>query len=153
LTLASDIFVASSQGLDGFALNVGRDFWQKNRVADAYEAAYRSGINFKLFMSFDMASLPCASAGDADVLKDYISTYAYHQNSMRYNGNMLVSTFAGENCRFEMPSLDQGWTYAVKSGPQIHFVPSFFIEPFGLKDVMDGAFNVSCQYYPHDSRC
>ena len=39
-------------GIDGFALNVGINDWEPQRVADAYTAA--SGTSFKLFLSFDM---------------------------------------------------------------------------------------------------
>jgi Glycosyl hydrolase family 71 len=39
---------------DAFALNVGREDWQRARVADAYAAALQLQTNFKLFLSFDM---------------------------------------------------------------------------------------------------
>lgn len=39
---------------DGFALNVGRDSWQSDRVQDAYTAAQSLGSSFKLFLSLDM---------------------------------------------------------------------------------------------------
>jgi glucan endo-1,3-alpha-glucosidase len=39
---------------DAFALNVGREDWQKARVADAYVAALQLQTDFKLFLSFDM---------------------------------------------------------------------------------------------------
>ena len=37
---------------DAFALNVGREDWQKTRVADAYAAALQLQTDFKLFLSF-----------------------------------------------------------------------------------------------------
>ena len=55
LTHHSDISLALSHGIDGFALNIGSDDWQEARVADAYNAA--RGTKFKLFISFDMAYL------------------------------------------------------------------------------------------------
>jgi len=39
---------------DAFALNVGREDWQKARVGDAYAAALQLQTDFKLFLSFDM---------------------------------------------------------------------------------------------------
>jgi len=39
---------------DGFALNVGLEDWQVDRVHDCYAAAQSTGQPFKLFISFDM---------------------------------------------------------------------------------------------------
>ena len=39
---------------DAFALNVGREDWQKARVADCYATARQLQTDFKLFLSFDM---------------------------------------------------------------------------------------------------
>ena len=39
---------------DGFALNVGLEDWQVDRVQDCYNAAQSTGLPFKLFISFDM---------------------------------------------------------------------------------------------------
>ena len=39
---------------DAFALNVGHEDWQRERVADAYAAALQLQTDFKLFLSFDM---------------------------------------------------------------------------------------------------
>ena len=39
---------------DAFALNVGREDWQRLRVIDGYEAALQLHTGFKLFLSFDM---------------------------------------------------------------------------------------------------
>jgi len=39
---------------DAFALNVGREDWQKARVIDGYAAALQLQTGFKLFLSFDM---------------------------------------------------------------------------------------------------
>jgi hypothetical protein len=46
-----DFSVTSS---DGFALNVGLEDWQVDRVHDCYNAAQSTGLPFKLFISFDM---------------------------------------------------------------------------------------------------
>ncbi|KAJ7078488.1 glycoside hydrolase family 71 protein [Mycena epipterygia] len=139
-----DIVLAMSKGIDAFALNVGIDPWQLSRVADAYAAANNQGSSFKLFLSFDMGSLRCASTGDADILRKYISTYQGHPNQFMYNGRPFVSTFAGESCMFGQGSLNDGWNFALKkSQPAIFFVPSFFVDPaiFPSLTVMDGDFN------------
>ena len=39
---------------DGFALNVGLEDWQVDRVCDCYNAAQSIDLPFKLFISFDM---------------------------------------------------------------------------------------------------
>ena len=39
---------------DGFALNVGLEDWQVDRVHDCYNAAQGTGLPFSLFISFDM---------------------------------------------------------------------------------------------------
>lgn len=49
-TWASDIEQAAAAGIDGFALNMGRDDWQPDRVATAYAAAKAFGSNFQLFL-------------------------------------------------------------------------------------------------------
>ena len=92
-----------------------------------------------------MSSLPCAAATDAATLQTYISTYAKHPNQFIYNGRPFVSTFAGESCTFGQGNLNDAWLAAVKTGPAIHFVPSFFVDPatFPSLTVMDGAFAVS----------
>ncbi|KII86874.1 glycoside hydrolase family 71 protein [Plicaturopsis crispa FD-325 SS-3] len=147
---AADIALAHSSGIDAFALNVERDDWQPARVADAYQAASQSGTDFKLFMSFDMSSLPCASADDAQTLRTYITTYATHPNQFKYGGSVFASTFAGESCTFGQSSVPQGWSSQFTKHPElsgqnaVHFVPSFFVDPATFNtfaDVMDGDFN------------
>ena len=60
-TWLSNIQAAMAGGIDGFALNVGIDGWQPQRVADAYAAA--SGTSFKLFLSLDMTYVPVSTVG------------------------------------------------------------------------------------------
>ncbi|KAF5381673.1 hypothetical protein D9615_005563 [Tricholomella constricta] len=139
---------ASSKGIDAFALNVGRDSWQPARVADAFTAAVNSKTNFKLFLSFDMSSLPCAAAADAITLRNYLTTYRAHPHQMMYppgSSRLLASTFAGEACRFGQGTLQAAWHYALRGDlrlPGVHFVPSFFMDPaaFGGLQTIDGSF-------------
>lgn len=46
-TWMKDIRLASASGIDGFALNLGPDYWQPDRIRDAYNAAAASGTGFK----------------------------------------------------------------------------------------------------------
>ncbi|KAJ7137494.1 glycoside hydrolase family 71 protein [Mycena crocata] len=140
---ASDIALASSKGLDGFILNLGSDSWQPDQVAAAFTAAQGAGSTFRIGFSFDMTVMPCAASDDAALLQKYITTYNSHPNVMQFNGKMLISTFSGDKCTFGQSSADAGWASAVKSGPPVHFIPSFFVEPatFSTYQSADGAFN------------
>ncbi|TFY51951.1 hypothetical protein EVG20_g10768, partial [Dentipellis fragilis] len=140
-----DMVLAANHGIDAFALNFGRDEWQRQRLDDAYAAAlelshgpwdivdsttYSSPspsnsssnatapdthvqsctpgpIPFKLFLSLDMSSLPCASDADAAVLQALVERYAAHPAQLLYNGTgagtemgrAVLSTFAGARAR------------------------------------------------------
>ncbi|CCA70334.1 related to glycoside hydrolase family 71 protein-Laccaria bicolor [Serendipita indica DSM 11827] len=109
---------------DGFALNVGRDDWQPSRVTDAYAAA--KGTNFKLFLSLDMSSLPCASAADIKALQ---------------NWTHLFRTFAGEGCTYG-GNYQSTWS-AFKNGLNVHFAPALFIDIANYQSLswLDGAFS------------
>ncbi|KAF8608383.1 glycoside hydrolase [Ceratobasidium sp. AG-I] len=146
-TWLADVKLASANGIDAFALNVGSDDWQRDRVADAFDAARDSGTGFKMFMSFDMAVNPCASPTDAAPLREYITTYASHPSQFRFNGKIFASTFAGETCTFGARSTEQGWKEQfadqLVGENATTFVPSFFMDPVRFKSfqAMDGAFN------------
>jgi glucan endo-1,3-alpha-glucosidase len=116
------------------------------QVSNAYAAASSMGTTFKLFLSFDMTSLPCAVAADSQLIRMYITTYAAHPNQLLYKGKVFISTFAGQTCMFGTDSVNQGWINTVKTGlvPSTYFVPSFFVDPatFSSYSVLDGAFGV-----------
>uniref|UniRef100_A0A914Y579 Glycoside hydrolase family 71 protein n=1 Tax=Panagrolaimus superbus TaxID=310955 RepID=A0A914Y579_9BILA len=81
---------AKFAGIDGFALNVGIDDWQPDRVQKAVSAA--EAIGFKIFISFDMTSL----GFDASHLNRF--TFAASSSAYeRIGGRPLFSTFVGEN--------------------------------------------------------
>ncbi|KAG6376987.1 glycoside hydrolase family 71 protein [Boletus reticuloceps] len=145
---SSDIHLAYQNGIDGFALNVGRDSWQPQQVANAFQAAQQSGTGFKLFLSFDMTSLPCDSASDAATLRNYITTYASHPNHLIYNGRVFASTFSGESCHFGQGSVQSGWStqflQQLSGENAVYFVPSFFVDTSafqGFDGVINGMFN------------
>ncbi|KAG9313201.1 glycoside hydrolase family 71 protein [Chiua virens] len=116
----SDICLAHQSGIDGFALNVGKDPWQPQQVANAYQAAQQSGTGFKLFLSFDMTSLPCNNADDADALRAYIATTQLNRGGT----TQFLQQLSGKNA--------------------VYFVPSFFVDTKDfqtLRGVIDGLFN------------
>lgn len=50
-----DMTLAKSYGIDGFALNIGKDPYTDAQLALAYQAA--QGLGFKVFISFDVSSV------------------------------------------------------------------------------------------------
>ncbi|KAH0831955.1 glycoside hydrolase family 71 protein [Lanmaoa asiatica] len=144
----SDILLAHQSGIDGFALNVGSDSWQPQQVANAYQAALQSGTGFRLFLSFDMTSLPCGSVSDAATLRNYITTYASHPNQLIYNGRVFASTFSGESCKFGQGSVHSGWLIEflqqLSGNNAVYFLPSFFVDTSAFQSfsgVINGMFN------------
>ena len=100
-----------------------------------------------------MGSLPCDCASHADLLQEYISTYRTHPNQQMINGKVLISTFAGSQCLFEQNTVDEGWTFAIKSGANangVFFIPAWSIDPatFPQYTVLDGAFAVRTRLSP-----
>ncbi|KAI0080382.1 glycoside hydrolase family 71 protein [Panus rudis PR-1116 ss-1] len=142
---ADDISLASSKGIDAFALNVGRDGWETDQVANAYAAAKSLNTTFQLFLSLDMTSLPCGASGDASGIRQYIETYANHSNQFTYNNSVFLSTFSGESCSFGTNNANDGWTQVLRANmtTNVWFVPAFFVDPasFSNYTVLDGAFN------------
>ncbi|KAJ7125232.1 glycoside hydrolase family 71 protein [Mycena epipterygia] len=142
----ADIADASANNIDGFALNVGKEDWQQDRVAMCFEAASRSSVAFALFLSFDMSSVPSASPDDVNLLRKYMKAFGVHPRMFRYEGKVLVSTFAGEGSTFGQSGLNEAWKFA-KDAMQdvipIHFIPAFFIDParYPAISTLDGAFN------------
>ncbi len=136
--------MAQSKGIDAFALDLGRDAWEPAKVADAYKAAI--GTPFKLFLMFDMASLPCDKDEDKHFIRRLITDYYEHSNQLRYKDLPVVATFGGQSCRFGTGHMDDGWNNVMKKDLRpVHFIPAFFIEPpiyEGLK-CNDGAFSAS----------
>lgn len=139
----ADINQAKAAGLDGFALNMGRDPWQPQSVAWAYAAAQQAG-GFKLFFSFDMTSFGCANDNDANTIANLIKKYATHPAQAYYQNRVLVSTFAGENCNFGKGNVQAGWSVVKsKSGVNYFFIPSTFMTPANIQSQQwfDGQMN------------
>lgn len=143
-----DILAAQGYGIDGFALNLGSDEWQPDRIADAYAAAAAIAANdtdkppFKLFLSFDMTCL-----SDPELINTYIRQYHGHLCQFVFEGKDFVSTFSGEYVTFGQPTANDGWQVMVKDvlaaeGIFIYFVPQWSAFPpagvFESQPVIDG---------------
>lgn len=144
---ATDIQLAKAASIDGFALNIGSDWWQPFRVNDAYAAAEAAG-DFTMFLSLDMTSLSCSSYTDGIALASLVKAHAYSPAQAMWNGKVLISTFSGEHCYFGQGSVAEGWTNVFRallesSGIDIFFVPSVFSDPssFAYDNWMDGELN------------
>lgn len=142
---ATDIRLAKAAGIDGFALNVGTEQWQRDQAAVAYSVA--AGTGFKLFLSLDMTSLGCWNQNDANNLVSYTSQFARSEAQALHNGKVLVSTFSGSDCNFGVGG-SNGWqTQFVdvlrSQGVNIFFVPSIFsdVSTFSSNTWMDGELN------------
>jgi glucan endo-1,3-alpha-glucosidase len=144
---ASDIAEAYAAGIDGFALNMGSDSWQPDRINDAYTAATSFGNGFKLFLSLDMTVLSCGSSSDAANLVSLVQSHASSSAQAMHNGQVLVSTFAGSDCTFGTGSNNAWQTLFVNAltndGVDIFFVPSVFsdVSTFSSDTWMDGELN------------
>jgi len=141
----TDIRAAQAAGIDGFALNVGTEQWQRDQSAVAYAAA--EGTGFKMFLSLDMTSLGCWSQADANNLVSYTSQFAKSEAQAHHNGKVLVSTFSGSDCNFGVGG-SQGWQSQYvdvlkNQGVNIFFVPSIFsdVSTFSSNTWMDGELN------------
>jgi len=108
----SDIQQLQAKGVDALALNVGFDYWQRDQVASAYNAAQALGTGFKLFISYDFTALPC----DVGSVVDWVNRYAGHPNQFRVDGRPLISSFLGE-------CLGNGGWAAVKSQTGGYLMP------------------------------
>ncbi|KAJ7655358.1 glycoside hydrolase family 71 protein [Mycena rosella] len=142
---AADIEEASANDIDGFALNVGKEPWQQDRVATCFAAAARASAPFALFLSFDMSSIPSASPGDVELLRSYLAAFGSHPRMFRYRGKVLVSTFAGEGSTFGRGARD-AWAFAkdaMQDVVPIYFVPALFVDPTRYPEIpaLDGVFN------------
>lgn len=140
------MILAASKGIDGFALNLGNDPWQLERMADAYAVARSLNSRFTLFPSFDMGSIPCHTEADGDLLRSIVMQYHDHPNQLAFKGAPVVSTFGGQRCFFGQKDVNRGWHRVLKTDlPPVHYVASFFMDPaiYGSMSSLDGAFSVS----------
>ncbi|KIK69895.1 glycoside hydrolase family 71 protein [Collybiopsis luxurians FD-317 M1] len=137
---AADIAAAKAIGIDGFALNTAVDDYEVSKYPDAFAAA--EAADFQMFISFDMTY----NWAEADMVS-LVQTYASSPSYYKWNGNPLVSTFAGD-------AQDNNFWASFKSdlanaGIEISLAPAFidFRDPssatsmFSTYTSIDGFFN------------
>lgn len=97
----TDITAAQQIGIDGFALNWTPPdcsspslHWTANRIADAYTAA--AEMDFKMMMSFDMSYSVCNTYWNVTYMAQMISQFASSSAALRWNTNIVVSTYGGD---------------------------------------------------------
>ncbi|KZP29428.1 glycoside hydrolase family 71 protein [Athelia psychrophila] len=87
----NDMKLAQAIGIDGFALNIGKDSYNAQQLGYAYAAA--QALNFKVFLSFDFGYW---GSGDTATIASYINTYGVLPAQFIYNNEIFVSTFVGD---------------------------------------------------------
>lgn len=121
-----DFLLASSNGIDGFILNIGRESWEPDRIATAFNTVRE--LNFKLCISFDMTSLSGSQSSDFLPFRKYVQSYGIHPNYARVDGKPLVTTFSGEHSTFGTRNPTEGWKYVLAQLPPVcgifHFNPN-----------------------------
>lgn len=106
----SDMQLAKSKGIDGFALNIGVDSYSQEQLDLAYQAG--ASVGFDLFISFDFNWYTIANvSGVANMLKRYKDQSA----QFRVDNKPFVSTFIGDG--FDWSSV------ATEVGEELYAVP------------------------------
>ncbi|KAK4544089.1 hypothetical protein LTR36_004587 [Oleoguttula mirabilis] len=96
----TDMTSAQQVGIDGFSLNwIPPDCdtglsWMTDRIDDAFTAAESMG--FSLIYSFDMSYSDCAVFWNTTFMAGMINNYAGSSAAYRWNSNLLVSTYGGD---------------------------------------------------------
>ncbi|KAH7104525.1 glycoside hydrolase family 71 protein [Auriculariales sp. MPI-PUGE-AT-0066] len=88
-----DMRLAQETGLDAFALNIGKDSYNKQQLAYAYAAAEATG--FKVFLSFDFVYW-ANTADDIDTIGSYLRTFADRSGQLKVGDASVVTTFFGD---------------------------------------------------------
>jgi len=123
-----DIASAQQIGIDGFALNwippdcVGGLGWTVDRIADAFTAAEATG--FKLIYSFDMSYSTCNVYWNQTFMGDMISKYSGSSATYRWNNNILVSTYGGDQVTEYGNEFFQGLKNNLQGSNAITLVPA-----------------------------
>ncbi|KAI0600987.1 glycoside hydrolase family 71 protein [Biscogniauxia sp. FL1348] len=132
-----DISEAQSAGIDGFALNIGRDdSYTDTQLQLAYDAASSVGGGFSVFLSFDMAD--STKPWDVDRVSSLVNQYKSAGSQFKVNGLPVVSTFEG-------PTWSDNWASVRSATGGIFLVPdwsSLGADGVGGRlSIIDGAFN------------
>jgi glucan endo-1,3-alpha-glucosidase len=76
-------------------------------VSNLYLAARSTLGSTQLFLV--LSSIPGGSEADSEFLRQYLELVGHHPNQFSYQGRVLVSTFAGDQCTFGQTSPARGW--------------------------------------------
>ncbi|KZV79724.1 glycoside hydrolase [Exidia glandulosa HHB12029] len=94
----NDILLAKNMGIDAFALNIGKDYWNDQQLGLAYSMAAQLG--FKLFISFDFSYW---NNGDVGAIASYMQRYGTLPAQLKVSADgsgpgdrIFVSTFVGD---------------------------------------------------------
>ena len=126
----TDMAAAQQIGIDGFSLNwIPPDCnspslgWQVKRIDDAYHAA--ESVGFKLMFSFDMSYSVCNTYWNTTFMQTMITKYAASSAQLRWNTNIMVSTYGGDTVEEYGNSFFQSLKDSLKSaGNPITLVPA-----------------------------
>ncbi|KAK4498960.1 hypothetical protein PRZ48_009471 [Zasmidium cellare] len=125
----TDIAAAQQVGIDGFALNwippncQGDESWAVDRIDDAFHAA--EDLGFKLMYSFDMSYTECDVYWNQTFMQDMIVKYAGSSATYRWNSNIVVSTYGGDQVDDQYGDMFfQGLKDRMKSSNAITLVPA-----------------------------
>jgi glucan endo-1,3-alpha-glucosidase len=123
-----DIAAAQQIGIDGFALNWHAPDcspnmqWTIARIDDAFNVAQQKG--FKLMYSFDMSHSVCNTFWNQTFMQHMINKYAGNSATFRWNNNILVSTYGGDQVAQYGNDFFQGLKNAMKSTNTITLAPA-----------------------------
>ncbi|KLT44489.1 hypothetical protein CC85DRAFT_270841 [Cutaneotrichosporon oleaginosum] len=98
-----EMTIAKSKGIDGFALNIGKDPYNNPQLTNAYSAA--QAVGFKVFISVDFNWYNAGETNEVGAqLKPYIGLPAQYM----VDGQPLVSSFAGHDFDWKAASAAVG---------------------------------------------
>ncbi|KAJ7289549.1 glycoside hydrolase family 71 protein [Mycena rebaudengoi] len=101
----ADMNLAKAIGIDGFALNIGKDTYNDQQLGFAYAAA--ANVGFKVFISFDFSYW---TSSDVSTMATYMQTYATQTGQFIYNNAAFVSSFVGDGYPYRTLESQSGVT-------------------------------------------
>ncbi|EIW78824.1 glycoside hydrolase family 71 protein [Coniophora puteana RWD-64-598 SS2] len=123
----ADMKLAQSIGIDGFALNIGKDGYNDQQLGYAYDAA--AALNFSVFISFDFHYW---TNDDVAAIAQNLTAYSAKPAQFKVGEAAFVSSFVGDG-------YDWGST-ATQAGIQLYACPNWQSGSFA------GASGVSCGF-------
>jgi glucan endo-1,3-alpha-glucosidase len=125
---SKDIAAAQQIGIDGFALNwhapdCSPDMqWTIARIDDAFKIARKKG--FKLMHSFDMSHAVCDTFWNQTFMQHMIDKHGGNSTTFRWDDNILVSTYGGDQVPQYGNRFFQGLKKAMNSTNAITLAPA-----------------------------